>query len=102
MSPGERDLVLAFPGAAEIVANLADGRAEVAGDDHAAGVRALDPAGTAGASERRNDRILADVVIPYISIAPLSRYHGPNVIACCYGTTPRPGHVWRTSSHPSP
>ena len=83
----------------------ANGCSKVARDDHAAGLRALDPAGAAGGSERRSDQLLAEVVIQlrFHDVVRLFRtIRWPNVMGCCYGTTPRPGHASRTSSRPSP
>ncbi len=54
---GERDLVVSFPGAREMLPRLRDCRAAARGARAASRLRALDPAGTAGRGQPRDDRV---------------------------------------------
>ena len=59
---GDRDLVVAFRGMDKMIANLTDVCAALARHDHAAGMRALDAAGTRGGGQRRDDRLPPAIV----------------------------------------
>ena len=59
---GDRDLVVAFRGMDQLIPNLVEVRARSPPDDHAARLRALDPAGAAGRGQRGDDRVPAGLV----------------------------------------